>query len=214
MFPIAGHVTELQYQVKGYGIPVDLIPLTATGNVKTQNLRVWLRARSTIETGIGESAENIIECPGSNDVLFRPSKLVKGHPGNVKFQSLIEYYHEIGMGITAASKEIISEILRGGGLILVWDKRGWWRNETNMLQMQFKVSISYRDFKKKNRAKTQVYNSSTFAFQEHDGKKRKRVEQEEPHTFLSCLDGKNNDNGNLLKDTGSSARSTTALLGW
>ena len=44
-----GQVMELQYLVKGYGIPVDHIPLTDTGNVKTQNLRIWMKLRTTLE---------------------------------------------------------------------------------------------------------------------------------------------------------------------
>ncbi len=170
----SGHDTELKYMLKGYGIPVDLIPLTATGNVKTQNLRTWLKARNTIEEN--GSDHSIIECPGSNDVLFRPSKLIKGHPGNVKFHNLIESYHEKGLGITAASKQIIADILKDNGFILVWDKRGWWTKETDTNQMRFKVSVSYRDFKKKNRAQMQVNNSYTFAFQTQH--KRRRLEKE------------------------------------
>lgn len=177
---IAGQMIELQYLVKGYGVPVDHIPLTGTGNVKTQNLRVWLKLRSTLENPTEESAGNIIECPYSNDVLFRPSKLIKGHPGNVKFHSLIEYYHEKGLGITAASKKIINDIFEDDGRILVWEKRGWWTNVTDPGQMQFKVSVSYRDYKKKKkqRARVQAYNSSTCAFQEQDGRKRKRIQQD------------------------------------
>lgn len=173
----SGHDTQLKYLLKGYGIPIDLIPLTATGNVKTQNLRTWLKLRNTIEKAEDDS---IIECPGSNDVLFRPSKLIKGHPGNVKFHNLIESYHEKGVRTTAASKQITDDILKDNGFILVWDKRGWWTKETDDSQMRFKVSVSYRDFKKKNRAQTQVSNSSTFVFQAQDGNKRRRVEKSEP----------------------------------
>lgn len=184
-----GHPMELRYLVKGYGIPVDHIPLTETGNVKTQNLRKWMKLRCTLEEG-NDGATHIIECPGSNDVLFRPSKLIKGHPGNVKFQSLIEYYHEIGLGVTAASKEIIAVILKDDGRILVWDKRGWWTKLIDPAQRQFKVSVSYRDYKKKNKAKLQVSNSSTFAFQQQEeGKKRRRLScpssNSSPDTFSS-----------------------------
>ena len=45
-----------------------------------------------------------------------------------------------------------------------------------MNQMRFKVSVSYRDYKKKSRAKMQVNNSSTFAFQTQQ--KRRRLEEE------------------------------------
>jgi len=186
-----GQMTELQYLVKGYGVPVDHIPLTGTGNVKTQNLRVWLKLRSTLEVSREESAKNIIECPGSNDVLFRPSKLIKGHPGNVKFHSLIEYYHEKGLGITAASKKIIADIFEDKGRILVWEKRGWWTSVIDPGQMQFKVSVSFRDYKKKNKGKLQINNSSTSAFQEQDGKKRKRIQEEASSLSCSIVTKKN-----------------------
>jgi len=171
-----GRVIELQYLIKCYGIPVDHIPLTGTGNVKTQNLRLWLKLRNAIENPKEGSPKNIIECPGSNDVLFRPSKLIKGHPGNVKFHSLIEHYHEKGLGITAASKEIISDIYEDNGRILGWEKRGWWAEMTDQVQIQFKISVSYRDYKKKQKGKLQFYDSSTCAFQEQDGKRQKRRE--------------------------------------
>jgi len=180
-----GQAIELQYRVKSYGIPIDHIPLTGTGNVKTQNLRVWMKVRSALEYPTEESTGTIVECPGSNDVLFRPSKLIKGHPGNVKFHSLIEYYHEEGLGITAASKKIIADIIKGNGRILVWEKRGWWQVVTDPGQMKFKVSVSYRDYKKKNKGKTQIYKSSTYAFQEQNGIKRKRTEQT---TTTSAMD--------------------------
>ena len=173
---VTGQDIELLYLVKGYGIPVDHIPLTGTGNVKTLNLKVWMKLRTRLEGENEEFGKNIIECPGSNDVLFRPSKMIKGHPGNVKFHSLIESYHEKGFGITAASKEIIAQIFEWNGRILIWDKRGWWTKVTDPGQMQFKVSVSYRDYKKKNRSKPQFNDSSTYAFQ--DVKKRKRIELE------------------------------------
>jgi len=173
-----GQDIELLYLVKGYGIPVDHIPLTGTGNVKTLNLKVWMKLRTRLEDVKGESGSNIIECPGSKDVLFRPSKMIKGHPGNVKFHSLIETYHEQGLGITAASKKIIADVLEWNGRILVWEKRGWWAKTTDSSQMQFKVSVSYRDYKKKNRIKTKIYDSSTYLFKGLDAKKRKRIEPE------------------------------------
>jgi len=214
-----GQVTELQYLVQGYGIPVDHIPLTGTGNVKTQNLRVWLKLRSNVENPKEESAEKIIECPGSSDVLFRPSKLIKGHRGNVQFYSLIEYYHEFGLGTTNASKKIIADIHEGNGRILVWDKRGWWTTLTDPAQIQFKVSVAYRDYKKKNKGKIQSHNSSTFAFQEQDGtfafqeqddKKRKLGDQDAAGSSSPRSRSQKLNNCNFL-NVGSSHQSSASV---
>jgi len=44
-----GESIELRYQLKGYGIPVELIPATDTGNVKQQNLKQWIKLREYVE---------------------------------------------------------------------------------------------------------------------------------------------------------------------
>ena len=114
----SGGPIELKYQIKSYGIPVDLLPLTSTGNVKITYLKQWIRLRSISEEELLQNAipgnlgmvpsaasassicmpaspdstgrEALIECPGSKDVVFRPGKPVMNHPGNVTFRSLIE----------------------------------------------------------------------------------------------------------------------------
>jgi hypothetical protein len=272
-----GQVTELQYLIKGYGLPVDHIPLTETGNVKTQNLKVWLKLRNKLEKGSAGSAGSsgskkpgnkskkkktnkngsvsysnalngsisdsgngsdttstsvgslgvsslsvtsvssasswsmslspyIIDCPGSDDVLFRPSKLIKGHPGNVKFQSLIEYEHESGLGISKASKRIVKAIQQNNGRVLVWDRQGWWTHLTDESQILFKVSVSFRDYKQKKKARIQINDSSTSVFECQDGRKRKR-----PSSLLSVIppaasasDNNNNNNANKYYDTSNS----------
>ena len=45
----SGTVTECQYALLGYGIPVDLIPITETGTIKTKNQLTWIKARKAIE---------------------------------------------------------------------------------------------------------------------------------------------------------------------
>ena len=210
LFYTSGRTTELQYIVQTYGIPVDHIPVTGTGNIKTQTLRAWIKVRLILEDPNRQQlAQTIIECPGSNDVLFRPSKMIKGHPGNIMFQSLIESYVEADMGITAASKKILSDILAVDGRILVWDKRGWWTNMTDEAQMLFKVSVSYRDHRKKNKGKAQVCDSSTFAFQRPNVKKRKLLEPDPGAVSSSGIKG--SDHCDFLLNSG---RPVTALVNY
>jgi hypothetical protein len=44
-----GENIELQYSVQGYGIPIELIPLTDTGNIKTTYLKQWMKLRRILE---------------------------------------------------------------------------------------------------------------------------------------------------------------------
>ena len=48
----SGQSVELMYNISGYGIPVDLLPLTSTGNVKTTYLKQWIRLRIALEEDI------------------------------------------------------------------------------------------------------------------------------------------------------------------
>ena len=44
-----GENVELQYTVQGYGIPIELLPLTDTGNIKTAYLKQWMKLRRILE---------------------------------------------------------------------------------------------------------------------------------------------------------------------
>lgn len=130
----SGEPVELRYQISGYGIPVDLLPLTPTGNVKVSYLRHWIRLRATVEEADldapcpqnrhqgeheHEHASNgtnsykthgvftMIECPGSLDVVFRPGRPVMNHPGNVAFRSLIESMSKTHETATQTKKSTI-----------------------------------------------------------------------------------------------------------
>ncbi|MGK3760356.1 MAG: hypothetical protein ACI8RD_012673 [Bacillariaceae sp.] len=83
----------------GYGIPVDLLPLTDTGNIKTKNLLQWIKVRKDLSESIAKEHNGIIsyarasglihsniECPGLNDVIFRSGKHHMIHPGKYLFR--------------------------------------------------------------------------------------------------------------------------------
>ncbi|VEU42654.1 unnamed protein product [Pseudo-nitzschia multistriata] len=189
-----GEGVELQYRLKGYGIPVDLTPLTDSGNIKTMYLKQWLRLRKIIETGITPSGVktstvSIIECPGSNDVIFRPGTSMLCHPGNVAFRGLIEAKQN-RITVKRAEKEevaleIIQEVRSTGGRFLMWDNGGWWSELNDIPLISVKISISYRDFKTKvktlvqqhqqeQQRKQQNLASATNDFLPGGDKKRKR----------------------------------------
>jgi hypothetical protein len=190
-----GEPIELEYKVNSYGIPVDLLPLTSTGNVKTSYLKQWIRLRFAFEEDIlangyerrgggcnhnhnhnrgintttaaaaAAARDNknydydMIECPGSSDVVFRPGKLVMNHPGNVAFRSLIESknsLHEIASQSKkfAIAKEVVDTMIEfRGGRFLVWDENPCcWKAITDPNKQRRKVAIAFRNFKSYKKA--------------------------------------------------------------
>ena len=142
------------------GVPIELIPSTDTGNIKSVNLKQWMNLRIHLERerqksayyssssdndsdnnggrggydsgGVSSSSittssssivttattidiSNIVECPLSNDVIFRRGKTLNFHPGNVKFQNLIESHiqeHSIDPNTSLIRrKEIVTEVM-------------------------------------------------------------------------------------------------------
>lgn len=264
---------ELRYELKGYGIPIELIPSTDTGNVKCLNLKQWIKLREFLEkypsssmTGNHSDSDDamdieqtssssipqgylpqqqqqynhlqhyqqiqysnqyqiqqkqqqrqqlmmIVECPGSNDVIFRRGKSMTYHTGNVMFQSLIELRLEEHTNANQAGK--ISVVLslieyikqEKGGRFLTWDaKNNWWLDmmtipmsgthqnssgffQAQELEIQSKVGYAFRDFKKKLKTQHafQISRSSTYAFERQDGVKRKRIKGGK--TLGSCANG-------------------------
>uniref|UniRef100_A0A7S4ASV8 DUF6824 domain-containing protein n=1 Tax=Pseudo-nitzschia australis TaxID=44445 RepID=A0A7S4ASV8_9STRA len=114
-----GDPLEIRYKLQGYGIPTEFIPATDAGNIKSANLRQWMKLRKHVEkeeqewmvqTGTLYSSSNseedsslastgvdihmpmsnIVECPLSADVVFRRGQSLNFHPGNAMFQNLIE----------------------------------------------------------------------------------------------------------------------------
>lgn len=142
--------------------------------------------------GVKTDKVSIIECPRSNDVIFRPGTSMLCHPGNVVFRGLIEAKQN-RTTVKRAEKEevaleIIKEVQEMGGRFLMWDNGGWWSELHDVALISAKITISYRDFKMKiqslvqqhqqQQQKQQKVDSSTFAFANQDGKKRKRRSSE------------------------------------
>lgn len=134
---ITGEEIELRYTVKSYGIPIELVPVTNTGTIKTTYWKQWIRLRNTLDDikskqqiingvdgenngGANNNFPIIIECPGSTDVIFRTGTTLICHPGNAMFQNLMEskqYEHSIASqaGKMAVIRSIIDEVKNRGG---------------------------------------------------------------------------------------------------
>ncbi len=157
----------------GYGIPIDLLPISPTGNVKTLMLHQWIKVRKMIESkhfsssdsGTESSgddsssvAENAIECPNLNDVVFRPGKSYMIHPGNVMFRSLIESKLQEHFAATRSEKaaiawSIVREVELKGGRFLKWNNRGWWAEFEDRSEIRYKIPSYFRDFTRNSKAR-------------------------------------------------------------
>jgi hypothetical protein len=208
-----GTPVELRYQLQQFGIPVDLIPSTDTGNIKNVNWKQWLQLRKYIErefmmrgsipdpsgsdaashSSNGESMPevNIVECPLTNDVIFRRGRSMSYHPGNAAFQNLIEahiYEHTIDPNTTkdrklAIEMELVETVRKQGGRFLKWEiDKSWWveigKSADSQKEIITKVRCAFRDFRKKmlKAQQEQISNSSwTYTFERQDGQRRKRL---------------------------------------
>ena len=171
---LSGTTTELLYQLMGYGIPIDLLPISQTGNIKRTSLLHWIRLRGMIESqqqqlkdyGISDDitdndpidALSAIECPNLNDVIFRTGKSYMCHPGNVMFRSLIEA--KLDEHFSSSRKEkaaiawwIVEQVEMKKGRFLKWDKRGWWTEFEDRSEIRYKIPTYFRDFSRNVKAR-------------------------------------------------------------
>ena len=188
---------EIQYHLHGYGIPVDQIPITDTGNIKTKNLFQWIRVRKYLESqrgyvgnGVSSDSEcsmtqNIhltIDCPNMNDVIFRGKHAYLSHPGNAMFRGLIESRYEEHNKLTTTDAKvqvtwnIIKEVENRNGRFLVWDDNGCWREIVDRTQVRTKVAGALKDHKRRLKARSNLRHnhSSTFEFERQDNRSKKR----------------------------------------
>ena len=192
---------EIQYHLHGYGIPVDQIPITDTGNIKTKNLFQWIRVRRYLESPRNQNnntscvssdsecsaASNFylrIDCPNMNDVIFRGKHAYLSHPGNSMFRGLIESrYAEHNKLTTTDAKvqvtwSIIDEVEKKNGRFLVWDNNGYWHEMMDRMQIRTKVAGALKDHKRRLKARKNLQDnhSSTYQFAQgnNSNKNKKR----------------------------------------
>ena len=157
-----GEEADILKDLSTYGIPISLIPATQSGAVKTVEFKKWLKLQRLI--GDLETAkENFphVDCPGSNDVVFRPGSNMIANPGNVMFRSVVEakvqeVLRNFDRRLPQRTKEdiaveIIDEIAqRRNARFLWWDNNNdCWNEFDDISRVISKVAIAYRDLKLK-----------------------------------------------------------------
>jgi len=165
------------------------------------------------------SNHTIVECPLSNDVIFRRGKTMNIHLGNLKFQNLIEahvYEHTIDLDTSPIRRieieiELMNEVRKklektngcDSGRFLTWDvENSWWLVMQSDDEIQKKIHYAFRDFRKKmlktkqQQQKVQTRTSSNLnsIFERQDGRQKKK----------RYNDNNNNNNNNITKNSSSS----------
>lgn len=160
----SGERQELSYKLMGFGIPVQLLPTTESGVIKTKNHMQWLKTRRFLEKNAGSDPTTkpgnllgAIECPALHDVLYERNKPCIFHPGNCLFKGLIEAKKDEHALLTQTGKRdfswsIVGEVEKLGGRFLTWDRRGFWIQLSDRSEIRLKVATSLRDFNKHARA--------------------------------------------------------------
>jgi hypothetical protein len=169
-----GEPIEIRYELQGYGIPVDLLPLTHTMTLKRNNHLQWIAFRKFIEqqdeqnpnNGYCSSncknnshkllqirSENYIECPRSYDVIFGKAKYIN-NPGNIFYRGLIEDTHNEHISISKGGKvDLTWRTLRqiegrGGRFLEVSKSQKVWVEILDRDIMRRKIAQSYKEFKR------------------------------------------------------------------
>ena len=101
---------------------------------------------------IHEDEEEIVDCPGSRDVIFRKGPTYKNNPGNMYFRELIESAH--GEHTKASRKgksnitwKIVREIEAINGRFLDWcTTREMWIVAKDREKIRRKVSACYKQY--------------------------------------------------------------------
>ncbi len=212
----SGLDTEMRYRVKSYGVPIELLPLTGTNAIKVNYHNQWIKTRLLVETnqnkvqfqyncwykpeyecefdtqGDDSNLVKIVECPCSNDIVFRNGTQSMENPGNVMFRnSILSYWvdrerkrsssveNKSSLSSSAADDaqdrnfrdKLIREIeIEKNGRFLEWDKNlNVWIQMKDKARIHRKVGMVFYNYTKRR------YNSSSNNSAYSSGKNKKRA---------------------------------------
>jgi hypothetical protein len=145
---------ETRYALMTFGIPVDQLPVTITGNIKVKNHLQWIKTRKAIDKfREGFPAGNLtMECPiiahpQKHDVLFSRGGNT-GHPGNVEYrQDVFPKLEEFKQNSDRLCRqklreEVYASVKARGGRFLSLHKGGWWE-ELPLDEAHEKITTSF-----------------------------------------------------------------------
>ena len=137
---ITGSHTELQYDLMTSGIPIDAIPVTANGRLKTNNHTQWIARRRAKEASeeflYGQGTFNKIDIPSHRDILVGKGKPFQQHPGNVYLRFLVgqkmyEYANACKRVKPYITWELVERIQATSGCFPGKGDDDWWVEATD-----------------------------------------------------------------------------------
>jgi hypothetical protein len=178
-----GVTTETIYALMSFGLPVQEIPLTSGGNIKTKNLLQWIKTQRAIDVCRQgrATAFNIIAHPNTHDVLFSRGGNAQ-HLGNKDFHQYLSLMNSAYSSpfqrdaMEHIRNELITSVASNGGRFLQVNKEGgWWEEITDLESIHFKINNAFYDYNRKLKAvrNQQTSQSSTSNFLEPN--KRRKI---------------------------------------
>ncbi|KAL3919366.1 MAG: hypothetical protein SGILL_003789, partial [Bacillariaceae sp.] len=170
----SGSSLETQYDLHSYGIPVQELPITATGTIKTKNHLLWIKGRKLIdkvnEHGAMSQQRFGVFHPGLSDVLFSRGGNAT-HFGNMELRQMMmsrmDHYNNGGRKERLEDrKEIVDLVHKNGGRFLNLGKDGLWEEIEDEKLLMEKLTNAFYDINRKSIAKSRqrVYQSDTSNF--------------------------------------------------
>ena len=144
-----GTHTECRYGLMTFGVPVEGLPLTDDGDIKTTTHMKWIAKRKVKESKLKRSEEfHGIDLPGINDVLVGRGKPIGHFPGNVRLRRYVEQYVDEYEQATKQEKTLIAMRIvhatkRNPCRFLKRNDDGWWEETTDDVA-RAKVSTCFR----------------------------------------------------------------------
>jgi len=162
-----GKQMELRYKLSGFGVPAEMLPVSCTGKVKTTYHSSWINFQRT-QLLNQENCNGIesVECPSSEDVVFKKGVGSRNNPGNLYFRALVESAADNHQRAEKEEKyditlRIVEKIEKINGRFLEWSKpRKIWIVNKDRSKIRTKVASSIKQFNRQKRGSQQLENTT------------------------------------------------------
>jgi hypothetical protein len=126
----SGSSKDILFKLLTFGIPDNVLPITADGEPKVKSHRSWLKSRRRQEETQADAEVEIIVVPRRLDILLGRGKPIQEHFGNLRYHALLDYYqnaYERAMKFDKCqiSRRIVETVHANNGRFLKQEGAGW-----------------------------------------------------------------------------------------
>ena len=138
-----GSHIECKYKLMTFGIPVHLLPLKHTLEIKNAHQKQWLAKAKVKEEG----GRQRIDLPTHADVLLGKGQPIQKHTGNERLRHLVQenldtYMRKPKREKTVMTLQVMEAVKSSNGRFLEKDRAGWWI-EVDDERARYKVSKAF-----------------------------------------------------------------------